>query len=166
MNWDAISAVAELSGAAAVVISLVYLAVQIRQSARISAAEAFKGIIDGNNEHFRFMFSPENAPILARGLEDYDGLSPTERMGFESLMAGVLNQVEASFITLQAQMMSEETMKSWAWWLRTRLFCYEGARLWWSEAKPGFDPDVAAWIDEQVAAADPGQDVFGIRDPE
>ena len=31
MNWDAISAVGEILGAAAVVLSLVYLATQIRQ---------------------------------------------------------------------------------------------------------------------------------------
>ncbi|HER43773.1 MAG TPA: hypothetical protein ENO08_04875, partial [Candidatus Eisenbacteria bacterium] len=139
MTWEAVGALAELVGAAAVVVSLVYLAAQIRQSSRISGATAFLGIIDGNNEHFRFMFAPDNAELMAKGLRGFSSLSPTERMGFESLLAGLLNQVEASFITLRAQMMSEETMENWGWWLQTRLLCYQGARDWWEEARSGYD---------------------------
>lgn len=152
MNWDAVSALAGVFGAAAVVVSLVYLAAQVRQSGRVSSAAAFQGIIDGITEHLRFMYAPENAALVAKGLESFESLSPTERMGFEALMAGLINQVEASLITLHSQMMSEDTIENWAWWLQTRVFCYEGAREWWSEARQGYQPDVAAWIDQQVAA--------------
>ncbi len=38
MNWDAISAIGEIIGAAAVVVSLVYLAVQVRQNTKASKA--------------------------------------------------------------------------------------------------------------------------------
>jgi hypothetical protein len=34
MNWDAISTIAEVVGAAAVVVSLIYLAVQIQQNTK------------------------------------------------------------------------------------------------------------------------------------
>ncbi len=34
MNWDAVGAVAELAGAGGVILSLVYLAVQIRQNTK------------------------------------------------------------------------------------------------------------------------------------
>ena len=39
MNWNAIGAVAELVGASGVIASLLYLAVQIRQSTKQSIAE-------------------------------------------------------------------------------------------------------------------------------
>ena len=38
MNWDAIGAVGEVIGAMAVVISIIYLAVQIRHGANINKA--------------------------------------------------------------------------------------------------------------------------------
>jgi hypothetical protein len=41
MNWDAIGAIGEVVGAAAVVLTLFYLAVQIRQSTR---REEFQGL--------------------------------------------------------------------------------------------------------------------------
>jgi hypothetical protein len=40
MNWDALGAVAELVGSAAVILTLIYLAMQIRQSSNIASAEA------------------------------------------------------------------------------------------------------------------------------
>ena len=40
MNWDAISAAAEVIGAGAVVITLVYLAIQTRDNVRIERARA------------------------------------------------------------------------------------------------------------------------------
>ena len=39
MNWEAIGVIAEVVGAVAVVVSLVYLAVQIRHQSRQAAAE-------------------------------------------------------------------------------------------------------------------------------
>tara|TARA_B110000858_G_scaffold89247_1_gene103084 strand:- start:5179 stop:5370 length:192 start_codon:yes stop_codon:yes gene_type:complete len=63
MNWDAISAIGEIIGATAVVVSLVYLAVQIRQNTRqisssIKAAQlsAFERNIESGNQIRGFFF--------------------------------------------------------------------------------------------------------------
>ena len=40
MNWDAISAVAEVFGAAAVLVTLIYLSIQIRQSNSLAEAQS------------------------------------------------------------------------------------------------------------------------------
>lgn len=44
MNWDAIGAAAEIVGSAAVLLTLVYLAVQMRQSSTIAMAESTREI--------------------------------------------------------------------------------------------------------------------------
>jgi hypothetical protein len=46
MNWDAISAIAELLGAFAVLISILYLANQIRQSTEVARSTARQGIAE------------------------------------------------------------------------------------------------------------------------
>ena len=46
MNWEAIGAVAEIIGAAAVMISLVYLAVQIRHTVRRTAADNLQSTVE------------------------------------------------------------------------------------------------------------------------
>ncbi len=44
MNWEAISAIGEIVGALAVVITLVYLAIQIREQNRESRAAAIDSL--------------------------------------------------------------------------------------------------------------------------
>ena len=44
MNWEAASTIAEIVGAIGVIASLIYLAVQIRQSTRVSRAEMTKDL--------------------------------------------------------------------------------------------------------------------------
>lgn len=46
MNWEAIGAVAELAGALAVVVSLVYLAAQVRDATRSSRSATRQAIVD------------------------------------------------------------------------------------------------------------------------
>jgi len=44
MNWIAIATIAEIIGAAGVIASLIYLAVQIRQSTKVTRAETTKDL--------------------------------------------------------------------------------------------------------------------------
>lgn len=50
MNWDAIGAVDELLGAAGVIFTLGYLAVQIRQSNKIANWETHRSAVTGYSE--------------------------------------------------------------------------------------------------------------------
>ena len=46
MNWDAVSAIAEMVGAVAVVTTLAYLALQVRQSTVVNASSIRQGFYD------------------------------------------------------------------------------------------------------------------------
>ena len=61
MNWDAIGAIGEIVGASAVVISLVYLASQIRIQNRESRAASVHLVIDGNRASIAALHEPEMA---------------------------------------------------------------------------------------------------------
>ena len=63
MNWEAIGAVAEVIGVAAILLSLIYVSVQIRQSNKIAQApagtdssgdERFEDAIDYGEQRSRF----------------------------------------------------------------------------------------------------------------
>ena len=88
MNWDAIGALAELLGALGVIVSLAYLAVQIRQNtAQIGeqSRELRLAAIDAIAQSFsRFrdplIRDPELAALWLRGIADYDGLDEVEQV--------------------------------------------------------------------------------------
>jgi heme/copper-type cytochrome/quinol oxidase subunit 1 len=65
MNWDAIGAIGEIVGAAAVVFFLIYLAVQLRQSAKFTRTEYHTKTINmrAPSAHWRTA-SSDNARIF------------------------------------------------------------------------------------------------------
>src|SRR3954447_23712960 len=83
MNWDAINAVSQLISSVAVVVSVLYLAVQLRSSTRVAKVAA----MDAAAAALRDVTKPliENA-ALARlwriGLENLDALSAEDQARF------------------------------------------------------------------------------------
>src|SRR5213079_2480290 len=83
MNWDAISAISQLIGSLAVVLSVLYLAVQVHQSTRVAklavqdaAAAALRDVTKP------LMENSELERIWRMGLEDIGVLSVEERARF------------------------------------------------------------------------------------
>ena len=83
MNWDAIGAVGEIIGAAAVVATLAYLALQVRASTKESEANHFS-VNAGQNAEVRTRFI-EHADVWIRGNAG-DELSAAERFVFDQLV--------------------------------------------------------------------------------
>lgn len=57
MNWDAIAAVGEIVGAAGVIASVVYLAIQVRRAIAESRASTFHKIFEGLAVHTNHMLA-------------------------------------------------------------------------------------------------------------
>ena len=106
MNWEAISAIAEVVGVLAVVVTLGYLAVQtrharhatelntraLRSAARIEASRYW------SDEVLRLALSPDMALILAKGMEDASQLDPSQR---ERLVAWYVQRIVATDMLYQ-----------------------------------------------------------------
>jgi len=76
--WDAISAVGEIVGASAVVVSLLYLAVQIRTQNTQSRLSALHEISIGFREATAKFANEDISDIFVRANEDFDALSDPE----------------------------------------------------------------------------------------
>ena len=73
MDWGAIAAVGEILGAVAVVVTLLYLAKQIRQSSKAVEVTALRDSTDHWNHWSELVASsPGLAEIVARGNRSYD----------------------------------------------------------------------------------------------
>lgn len=68
MNWDAIGAIGEIVGAVAVVATLFYLAVQVRETrkdARLSAIQAQRSAVQANRElRIQMFLSERDSPYI------------------------------------------------------------------------------------------------------
>jgi hypothetical protein len=104
MNWEAIGAIGEVGGAIAVVITLVYLARQIRHSAEATRIAAYH---QGQEQLWSMAgiisTSPELADTLARALNSgFDSLEFAEQVRLESALSPLYFGFE-SMLTLHEQ---------------------------------------------------------------
>ena len=81
MNWDAIGAIAESLGAFAVIVSIVYLAAQVRQTRIQLQAQAEDNITARAFDAYSPIYEGDNVSIF-RGLESPDSLTPDQAFLF------------------------------------------------------------------------------------
>ena len=64
MNWEALGAIGELIGAVTVLVTLLYLAKQIRDNSNMLSISAYQTALDGYNDlASKFFQDPDNARI-------------------------------------------------------------------------------------------------------
>jgi hypothetical protein len=148
MNWDAIGALAELAAAVGVIITLIYLAVQIRQSSSLVAqnnklldVSVANSIRDAQNEVSRILACDQAvARIFWKGLADRSSLSDGDKQQFDSLMYLQFSGAQQGLATE-----SEETMLSLHWTLGNA-----GARQWWEEYESLFTKPMQKFVHEHT----------------
>ena len=101
MNWDAISAVAETVGTILVLITLVYLAVQMRIANKQREIESLRHNYEGLNGLCELLSeSTEKASIVRLGRESLENLTDDEQIVFEFMHIRILNTVESWYMQL------------------------------------------------------------------
>jgi hypothetical protein len=81
MNWDAIGAIGELVGAAAVVGTLFYLAIQIRLSNRFAERQSRQELISSNIQFHEILVSNPELVSIRLKLEDINSeYTPEEQL--------------------------------------------------------------------------------------
>ena len=83
MNWEAISAICEVVGSIAVVLTLIYLAVQIRQNTHSDQSTALEGTVNTAIANRQAIYeSAEMTNIINRGMRDHEDLDEDELFRF------------------------------------------------------------------------------------
>ena len=81
MNWDVISAISDAVGAAAVIATLAYLAVQIRQNTQMNASSLRQGFYDyTTRQMLHGTDSAQFSDVLAKSTMTNESLSPGEKL--------------------------------------------------------------------------------------
>jgi hypothetical protein len=96
MNWDIISSVTDIIGTITIVITLLYVLMQIRLNSRqlgrsiqANRTSNMQSVIENANLWREMVLGDDNADIWIRGLNDLHSLNQIEKMKF-NMMAGSL----------------------------------------------------------------------------
>ncbi len=159
MNWEAIGAIGEFMGGVVVVVSVVYLAAQIRQSNRHAEASAELSWIQGLNEIWdRWTLEPTMIAIR-KGLKDFDGLSKNEQVVFQMQVGALVNHCRVADQLWQRRLIAKETREA-AVDVLTRILRTPGGRRYW-EFDAQASPEQPALMREiETRSLEPWNELF------
>lgn len=155
------AAIAEIVGAVAVVASLVYLAVQIRQnthglsmSLKSTELAAFERNVEaGNRIREIFILNPDVSELFALGKSSYTDLSSSDKIRFGMLLSNVFSAFQGAYIRQLTYGNDPENFVGSERLLDSYIRC-SGVRDWMSSNNPDWRPQFAALVQQRVKMFD------------
>jgi hypothetical protein len=108
MNWGAIGAIGEIVGATGVILTLGYLAVQIRQNTKFQKSAIAQATLSSRTSWYELgACDPEFTLLYTKGHARPEELSDDERTRFIWMIARLFSTFEETFAQYQLEMISE-----------------------------------------------------------
>ena len=146
MNWDAIGAIGEILGAGAVVVSLFYLATQIRAQNRESRVAAMHDILTAFRESYTQFNDGDIADIFVRGNQAFESLTAAEKVRLFATLTPLLRVLEEAFVQHRQGRFDGEL-----WDAMTKqysfLFSAPTCEELWRQRKDHFNKDFVDFVD-------------------
>ena len=147
MELQSLANIGEIIGAIVVVLSLVYLAIQVRQNTEAQRTENYARAL----ERLAAMQSTlsqdsELSLIFSKGVVDASQLTPQERMRFTWSLYEAFGAFEFMFLAANTDSIVEEVWSRWsaatAWWLT-----FPGVQTWWIARPLPFTDTFTLFVD-------------------
>lgn len=138
-------------GGLAVVATLAYLALQIRQNTRATqVASHEQWVATSSLEKLALVQDEKLCSIYLRGCADLGSLSPEEGVRFRAYLLQVFNTFEALYFQTRNRAVDEIFLES-------KLPAYQailsqpGGRAWWKETQSIYDPRFREFVGRRIA---------------
>ena len=159
MNWEAIGAIGEVGGAIAVVATLGYLAVQIRQNTKALGSNASQAVTTTSAQmSMGLAQNAELASLLRKAFASSEELDPTERLRVTAFLRGSFRTYENQFYQNQQGFLTE-LWPGYEGNIRDQLRV-PFVRHWWPSQRETFGPAFRDFVDRELAATEPATSVL------
>ena len=153
---DTLGNLGDFIGGIAVLVTLIYLAIQIRQhtaqakeASEIARADTYARSVASYSEFRSLLISDAGmADIYMRGCEDPRSLTPVERLRFYLILQQMFFTVQATWdnsTTTGTQMADPAHMLGLDYMLKQ-----PGIRGWWAHEKTRYGPNFVALVNKQL----------------
>jgi hypothetical protein len=113
INWQAITGGAEIIGLIFILISVFYLAKQVKHTNTLSMAESLRDATQLYTQQYKESFGTEKrAAFMRKALNDYENLSQDEKAGLFSIILGYIGAWDNLYTKHQAGFLQDETYNS------------------------------------------------------
>ena len=153
MDWDALGASAEAIGALAILVTLVYLAKQIRQNSLTNQNAALQNVSSQYADWLsRIIDSDDVARIYRIGLSEPEKLSDDERIRFGMLLTHLCRASDAQYHQYLSAALPAEL---WGSTLAavTNVFRKPGGLIWWEKFGSTFSEPFCKELERELEKA-------------
>jgi len=141
-------------GGIAVVVTLIYLAIQIRQNTSALRTTSRQTISAGYRESNRLRLDPAAGLAWAKGLTSFPDLPFEDRNLFGTIMIDEALFFQGAFAIYESGQLEEPTYTAYLRWF-TSLVATPGGRAWWeTTGRLVWAPGMVAAVDRCLSAGD------------
>ena len=155
MTWEIIGRLGQVLGPIGVVISLIYLAIQIRKRKRQSRNLAMNALVT----QFSVLMSSQVetldlCDLWLRGLESYDELDGPSKLRFAAHLERQLRAADSLYLQFLDGALKP---RLWPWCDRAiaDVAAYPGFQKWWLTRKHWYSDELCRLIDKHVQTSKP-----------
>jgi len=131
MNWDAIGAIAESVGALGVIVSLIYLALQVRQNTKQVRLSRVQETSSTLQDGFAVLYHPGNPQIWYKGHYNPDELDEQDAHTFRLFMERALYNLQNVVYQHEHGLIDEDVFESTISQMRELLIDTPGGSRFW-----------------------------------
>ena len=133
-------------------VTLVYLAIQIRQNTQALQTASRQAIADGYRESNRMRLDAQAAHAWAAGLRSLEGLPFEERSLFGTITNDEALFFQGAFALYESGQLEETTYRAYLDWFAS-IMATPGGAVWWETiGRPIYVPGMVAAVEERLAA--------------
>jgi hypothetical protein len=159
MNWEMLSAIGQVVAAIGVIVSLIYLAVQIREQNKERRRAGINVLtVQWSDLVKTGQESREFATLFLRGMRSFEDLDAPDKLSFSAFFTRYTRNCEGMFIYYRDGALEkglwnevERTMADY--------FAYPGVRQWWATRKHWLTDEFRAVV-EAIIANNPEQKLY------
>ena len=140
-------------GGIGVVITLVYLALQIRQNTRASRAATFLGLTNAWQDYLLASVDADLVDLRIRATADPDSLSEADYIRFFSLARVLFRRFENDFFQYRSGTFDSGGWEGYRRSLTTEIIASPTIRAFWEQQRSVFAPEFTAYVDAQLDSA-------------
>lgn len=150
-DWGALG---ELVGGFAIIVSLVYVGLQIKQSAQASRAATRQSFSTQYGDLISTMTRADFRDIFWRGVDNLRNLEGSELAAFFGYLGSLFRMWESFFYQKQEGAFDNKIFESWVA-LLVDTFGNAGVREYWAIRKHQFSDEFVEFVDQQIATTEP-----------
>lgn len=151
MTLSQLADLGELLGGVAVVASLVYLAVQIRQNTRTVRGSTLHHNTELWSSMFLRLADPEAAQAYVAGMTASPDIRPLHYTQFFFICRAMFLAFENQYFQMRQGVLDPETYAAYQRSISTQFLAFRGFRVWWQQSRSVFSPSFVHHVDAMIA---------------